>query len=383
MMLTRPDYVPHDRASRDYQVTKTKNVGVLIAEDNPLVTELIHTLLERKGYRVVGFADNGLQAIEMTERLRPDVVVMDIHMPDMDGITAARHISQQSPTPVVMLTAFEDSSLLEQAGRAGVGAYLLKPPNAEELDRAITIALARSKDIISLRERNEELDAFAHSVAHDLKNPLSVLIGVAEFLVEDHAAMPADELEDHLNSIISRGRKAVSIVDDLLLLSSIRTDQVSLEPLDMAAVVAEAQDRLEQRIVAHHATLVLPETWPVAVGYPPWVEQVWVNYIDNAIKYGGRPPVMRLGSDTLPDGRVKFWVHDNGNGLTRDEQLKLFVPLTRLNHLRVQGYGLGLSIVRRIVEKLDGYVGVESPGLPGQGCRFFFVLPSADSLPPE
>jgi signal transduction histidine kinase len=131
------------------------------------------------------------------------------------------------------------------------------------------------------------------------------------------------------------------------------------------------------------AEVALPDTWPVALGYGPWIEQVWVNYLSNAIKYGGEPPRVELGADVSgyagpSQGRVRFWVRDNGPGLGEEEIGSLFVPFTRLDQARAQGHGLGLSIVRRIVEKLGGGVGVESE--PGEGSLFYFALPLANSV---
>jgi two-component system sensor histidine kinase/response regulator len=140
--------------------------------------------------------------------------------------------------------------------------------------------------------------------------------------------------------------------------------------------VREALQRLTHVIEKHEVEVVVPKTWPVAVGYAPWIEEVWVNYLDNAIKYGGRPPRVELGAQELPDGKVRFWVRDNGPGLLPEEQGRLFRPFTRLDQAHTKGHGLGLSIVRRIVEKLDGEVGVESED--GEGSVFSFTLPTGE-----
>jgi len=166
-----------------------------------------------------------------------------------------------------------------------------------------------------------------------------------------------------------------------MLLAGIRKQEVTPEPLDMGAVVHEALERLQLLIQERHAQIaVLDEAaWPVTLGYAPWIEQVWENYISNAIKYGGRPPQVQIGADRAdpagPSDRAmtRFWVQDNGPGLSPEAQAALFTPFTRLDQARIHGHGLGLSIVRRIVEKLGGQVGVESR--PGQGSRFFFTLP--------
>ena len=239
-----------------------------------------------------------------------------------------------------------------------------------------------------LEARNEELAAYDHTVAHDLKNPVGLVIGYAETLEAGYATMSGEELQEHLRTITRHGRKMCSIIDELLLLAGVRDMQVEARPLDMASIVAEIRRRLAGMIEEYHAEIILPDAsaWPVASGHGPWVEEVWVNYLSNAIKYGGQPPHLELGATQRPSGMICFWVHDNGAGLSPDKQAQLFTPFTRLDQVRAKGHGLGLSIVRRIVEKLGGQVGVESDGVPGQGSVFFFTLPSAvtaaDTRPP-
>jgi AmiR/NasT family two-component response regulator len=141
-----------------------EDTHVLIVEDDPMVGEMIQGLLEDIGYTVAGKAIDGLQAIEMTQSLQPDVVLMDIKMPNMDGIEATRHIYESCPTPVVVLTAHETPELVEGASAAGVGAYLVKPSNTREMERAIAIAIARFDDLMELRRLNTKLqDALAQA----------------------------------------------------------------------------------------------------------------------------------------------------------------------------------------------------------------------------
>jgi signal transduction histidine kinase len=129
-------------------------------------------------------------------------------------------------------------------------------------------------------------------------------------------------------------------------------------------------------IEEHQGEISLPDSWPVALGYGPWIEAVWTNYLSNALKYGGRPPKVTLGATDMGDGWIRFWVSDNGPGLSHEEQARLFVPFERLHQARSEGHGLGLSIVQRIVKKLDGQVGVESNSETEGGCVFYFTLPA-------
>ncbi|MCP4663518.1 MAG: response regulator [bacterium] len=136
----------------------SKGIRVLIVEDEPLVGEMIAGLLEDLGHTAIGKALNGREGVAMTASTRPDVVLMDLEMPGMDGIEATRKIQASSPTPVVALTAHDSQEWVERASIAGIGAYVLKPPNAREIERAITIAMARFGDLMELRRINAELE---------------------------------------------------------------------------------------------------------------------------------------------------------------------------------------------------------------------------------
>jgi signal transduction histidine kinase len=231
--------------------------------------------------------------------------------------------------------------------------------------------------VADLQERVNELEAFAHTVAHSLKGSLGSLIGFATALKEDEARLTTEQRQDCLDYLIRSGYKLNGIVDELLLLAEIRQTDIILEPLMMAPIVAEAQARLLPLIEAYQAEILLPATWPLATGYDRWIEEVWVNYLSNAIKYGGQPPRLQLGSEIKLDGMLCFWVRDNGHGLSPKEQTRLFRPFARLEPGRVDGHGLGLTIVQRIVEKLGGYVEVDSA--PGEGSVFSFTLPGGRS----
>src|SRR5574341_1543023 len=225
-----------------------------------------------------------------------------------------------------------------------------------------------------------ELDAFAHTVAHDLKNPLDIALTFSHLLDSDEMQLSRDEQTLATQSIQNSVIKMNNIIDELLLLASVDHPQLDFAPLDTGSLVQEAIDRLDFLPEMKDAAIVRPDTWPGATGYPQWVEEVWVNYISNALKYGGRPPRIELSAEVLPDGMIRFRVSDNGPGIPAEKQAELFQPFTRLGDSqrpRATGHGLGLSIVQRIVERLGGQVGVEST--PGQGSAFTFTLPQAGS----
>lgn len=222
-----------------------------------------------------------------------------------------------------------------------------------------------------------DLDAYAHTVAHDLKNPLNITLGYASMLALDFDNMPPDEARSHIQEIRHGSQKMSNIIDALLLLASVRKlEDIDTKLVNMSTIVSEALARLALMKEQRKAEIVVQEAgnWPKAYGYAPWLEEVWANYISNAIKYGGTPPQIELGATDLGNGAVSFWVRDNGPGISAEQQAQLFDQFTRLGKTDSQGHGLGLSIVKRIVEKLGGQVAVESS--PGQGCTFSFTLPA-------
>jgi signal transduction histidine kinase len=227
-----------------------------------------------------------------------------------------------------------------------------------------------------LQARNRELDAFAHTVAHDLKSPLALISGFTELLIDDFAHLHSDEVAKLLDYVSVNSRKMSEIIDALLLLASTREEEVALEAVDMGEIIANVQHRLTYMVEKYDVKWTAPAAWPMVMGYGPWIEEAWANYITNAIKYGGRPPQVQLGMDKQTDtGQMCFWVRDNGPGIPLDEQSRLFVPFTKLSEEPAESsHGLGLSIVERIVRRLGGTVGCHSHS--GEGSKFYFTLPT-------
>jgi signal transduction histidine kinase/FixJ family two-component response regulator len=235
---------------------------------------------------------------------------------------------------------------------------------------------ALQQHTLDLAARNDELDAFAHTVAHDLKSPVSTLIGFTDMLMRDYEEFtPSDRDLIHTN-LAHLGRKMNNIIDELLLLASLRKEEIKTSPIHMGDIVREAKRRLAFSITEKMPTINQPNHWPFVLGYGAWIEEVWANYISNAIKYGGTPPILELGYTELENNMVKFWVRDNGDGIPESERKELFKPFTTLKSVHIKGHGLGLSITRRIVEKLGGEVAVES--IIGEGSIFSFTLPRLD-----
>ena len=133
-------------------------IRILIAEDNDLVSLTLEEQLKGLGYDVIGIARTGAEAINLAGRLKPDLIMMDIRMPEMEGTEAAARIRDQMSLPIIMLTAYADKDTIKKAEAAGALAYLVKPVNENELPPAINIAMARHREIQSLRGQVTELE---------------------------------------------------------------------------------------------------------------------------------------------------------------------------------------------------------------------------------
>jgi response regulator NasT len=135
-----------------------KTRRVVVAEDDALIRLDAVEILREAGFEVVGEAANGEEAVKLAQDLRPDVVVMDIKMPQMDGLTAADKITKDRLAPVVMLTAFSQRELVERAKEAGAMAFVVKPFSASDLLPAIELAIARHDEIVGLEDEVAEME---------------------------------------------------------------------------------------------------------------------------------------------------------------------------------------------------------------------------------
>ncbi|WP_028821539.1 ANTAR domain-containing response regulator [Propionimicrobium lymphophilum] len=168
-----------DKNEKEEKVTRPR---VLVAEDEALIRLDLVELLEEQGYEVVGQAADGEKAVEMARELRPDLVVMDVKMPKMDGITAAENITDERIAPVVMLTAFSQRELIQKAKTAGAMAYVVKPFDASDVVPAIEIAMARFQEMQALDDEVASLEERLESrkIIDQAKGILQEALGMTE-----------------------------------------------------------------------------------------------------------------------------------------------------------------------------------------------------------
>lgn len=155
---------------------------ILVADDEAIRVMTLRTQLRALGFEVVAEATTGRQAVELAERCEPDLAILDIKMPELDGISAARAIVARRPIPVVLLTAYSEPELVERATEAGVFAYLIKPVSEEDLLPTILLARARFEEFRLLRQEVSDLrEALeARKVIERAKGILMKRLGISE-----------------------------------------------------------------------------------------------------------------------------------------------------------------------------------------------------------
>ncbi len=181
---------------------------ILIAEDEAIIRLDLREMLEEEGYEVIGEVGDGESAVRVTAELRPDLVLMDIYMPGMDGLTAAKKIAEEQLAAVLVLTAYSQRQLVDEAARAGAMAYLVKPFDKSDLVPAIQVAIARWEESRALAEESKDLS--------ERLETRKVVERAKGILMETHEMSEADSFRA-IQQAAMRKRITMRAVADLIL----------------------------------------------------------------------------------------------------------------------------------------------------------------------
>lgn len=228
--------------------------------------------------------------------------------------------------------------------------------------------------VAALQRSNQDLDDFAYIASHDLKEPLRGLSNNARFLQEDFEGVLGPLGDKRVARMLYLCQRMEQLVDDLLYFSRLGRQQQAVQDTDLNAVVADIEKMMETTLEEANARILLPTRLPTITADLPRITEAFRNLITNAVKYNDKPEkLVEIGCNGEGDERI-FHVRDNGIGIPSEFHEEVFRIFKRLNAEddKVRGSGVGLTFVRKIIERHNGQIWVESE--PGKGSTFYFTL---------
>lgn len=360
-------------------MNRTGDLGsarVLVLDDKEVNLRLMRAYLQAEPYEVVTCADPEA-ALAILEHDPPDLLLLDLMMPVLDGFAMLELLRDMAPqVPVVVITGVDDRDARLRALAAGARDYLAKPVDRTELLIRLRnlVALKQAGDALArahaqLELANRDLNAFAGGLAHDLQQPITTIAAFAQVVQMHSAALlpPADATS--LQRVVDAAESARRMIQGLLQFARLGQSTIERVPVNLNAIVDEARDALTHQQAGKAIDWHVAEL-PQVQGDPALLLLAFVNLLSNGIKYsrGAERPAIAIESETAPGGHLVH-VRDNGVGFDMAHAGRLFSPFERLHTAaEFEGTGMGLANVRRIMERHGG--GVNAVSAPGGGATF-------------
>lgn len=384
---------------------------ILIVEDDSVSALLLQRALEKNAHHIIGIADTGEKAIEILEESMADIVMMDINLAgELDGIKTTEIINERYDIPVVYLSASSDAETLNKVVGTNPSAYVIKPFNIRELNMVIELAIFKDRKEKELQKLNNELEEkvkqrtaelyeankeltkalekereinelksrIVLNVSHGFKTPLTSILSSAQLLQiyaeKDHPFK--QKITKHAFKIENSVRALNNLLTSVLFFGKSDENKLEFKPKKIfsAAFVKEVLDTvkagIENDVVIKSEIGDLPKT---ITSDPELLYQVLENLLSNAVKYSrdGKQVDFKL---TFEDNKLHATISDKGIGIPKTEQGKLFERFFRAKNVGiVEGSGLGLSIVKKCLEVLQGDISFESE--MDKGTTFHVTVP--------
>ncbi len=405
---------------------------VLVVEDSNVQAKKLKFLLEENGFEV-RISINGIDALKVSAENKPFLVISDIVMPEMDGYelcTRFKSDSELREVPFILLTSLRDPLDIIRGLQAGADNFITKPyedqyllsriqyllanralrhaggadmlievifkgnkysinsDKKQILDLLLSVyeaAVQRNDELIltqaqleasneELLSANRELEAFAHTVSHDLRSPLHTIGGYVRLLIDEYGVALDDSAKEYLSTILDATKSMAQLVEDLLNFSRSANAPMELKQVDLTRVAREIFENLRMREYGRTIECKAADNLLVTADHR-LMEIVMENLLSNAWKYTRKTdfPVIFVGKKE-EKGETVYFVKDNGAGFDPAKSYKMFNPFERLHtNQEFPGIGVGLATVRRVLERHGGRIWAD--GKVGEGATFYFTLP--------
>jgi two-component system, sensor histidine kinase and response regulator len=363
---------------------------ILVIEDDPLIREAIQDVLELEGYRTLAAADGAIGVQQAIETL-PDLILCDIAMPEMDGyavLQQVRHHALTRAIPFVFLTARTNKADQRYGMNLGADDYITKPCTAEDLLGAITSQFKKQSTIKKqMEERLNNLRSnIALSLPHEFYTPLNGILGFSELLVQDYATLDRSEIHEIAEAVHVSALRLHHLIQNFLLYSKLELLTHHPEQLQtLQSQVVPNPEAVIQTVVTQAATqthrsadlrcefraepaavlqLALPEAY---------LRKLVAEVTDNAFKFSEPNTPVEVKTE-LRANQMVLLISNYGRGMTAAQiaSLGAYMQFDRQAYEQ-QGFGLGLTIVKRIAELFQGQLNIQST--PGRVTTVQITLP--------
>jgi two-component system, sensor histidine kinase and response regulator len=360
---------------------------ILIVDDTPDNLRLLSAMLGRHQLGVRK-ALTGHWAIAAAQAAPPDLILLDIKMPEMSGYEVCQRLKADPLTkaiPVIFISALDDAIDKVKAFAAGGADYVTKPfQEAEvlariahqlELRRLQAQLVAQNEELV---RSNRELEQFASVVSHDLQQPLQSILGYTKLIGLTCPAIYQSPAQPYLESILDASDRMQQMIQDWLAYAQAGQAQPTFAPVDSNALLDQVMLNLKVALTETQAELHYGSL-PTVLGNEVQLMQLFQNLISNGLKFA-RPdtvPQITLSVEPLPQA-WRFGIHDNGIGIEAEHLGQIFEAFHRLHDAQsYPGSGIGLATCQKIVERHGGQIWAESQ--PGLGSTFYFTLQAVPS----
>lgn len=361
-------------------------LDILLVEDDPAHAQLVLRAFEgRPGVRLT-IAHTLQQARDCLRSATPDLVILDLLLPDGRGIELLADRQEDRPLfPAVIMTSHGDEAVAVEAMKAGALDYLVKSEETfAQMPHFAARALREWHHITErhaaeerLRESNRELEAFVYTISHDLRSPLTPIIGYAEFLRSEYAPHLDERGLVSLSEIEEQAHRMLFLLEDLLTLAQAGYLERPEEPVDADEVLGEVVRELTSQFPA--AMITAPAPLPPVHLPRTQLVQIFQNLIGNGLRYAG--PLIEVGGERGTADQVCFFVRDHGPGIPAAERDRIFEVFYRGSTSgRSRGTGIGLATVRKVARSYGGRVWVEDT--PGGGSTFRVMIQDRPAVRP-
>ncbi|HVO43383.1 MAG TPA: hybrid sensor histidine kinase/response regulator [Aggregatilineales bacterium] len=383
------------RAAGPNEVTYRHASSILIVDDAPANLQVLAGMLKERGYQVRA-ALSGKLALQAAQIDSPDLILLDINMPEMNGYEVCKVLKADeklNEVPVIFISALDET--IDKVRAFGVGGvdYVTKPFQFEEVEARIRAHLEIGRQRRELQQNNAQLreleqlrDSLVHMIVHDLRSPLTVIRSSLQLIeITDGKTLTPSGVRS-VHRALDSTDTLIDMIGTLLDVSKIEAGAMQLNLARCNLVESARQVLGSMEVLRRQRELSLEEPGrPIeALADPDLIQRVFENLVGNALKFAPANGWIRVGIAPAPSERVRVTVEDNGPGVPPEYQEKIFEKFgqaeSSLNHGQRNSTGLGLTFCKLVVEAHGGHIGVMSN--VGEGSTFWFELP-VNGPPPD